>query len=81
MYFKKFPFALQTIFSIHNLEADNFFSQLQLANNFFYKKGIPPDKKIMSVHYAKFGVSNLFFQKLSEKKLWGVGSTPLVKKG
>ena len=25
MYFKKFPFALQIIFSLHNLEADNFF--------------------------------------------------------
>ena len=24
-----------------------FFSQLQLANNFFYEKGNPPDKKIM----------------------------------
>ena len=31
-------------FSIHNLEADNFFSQLQLANNFFYEKGNPPIK-------------------------------------
>ena len=52
MYFKKFPFALQTIFSLHNLEADNFFSQLQLANKFLYEKGNhrpprpppPPDK-------------------------------------
>ena len=41
MYFKKFPFAVQTIFSLHNLEADNFFSQLQLANNFFLKKVTP----------------------------------------
>ena len=38
---------MQTIFLIHNLEVDNFFSQLQLANNFLYEKGNPPDKKIM----------------------------------
>ena len=44
MYSKKFPFALQTIFSIHNLEADIFFSQLQLANNFLYEKGNPQIK-------------------------------------
>ena len=42
---KKFPFALQTIFSVHNLEENNFFHQLQLANNFFTKKVTPPDKK------------------------------------
>ena len=42
--FQKFPFALQTIFLIDNLEADNFFSQLQLVNNFFYEKGTPPIK-------------------------------------
>ena len=41
---KKVPFALQTIFSIHNLEANNFFSQLQLENNFFYEKGTPPPR-------------------------------------
>ena len=33
---KNFP--LLTIFSIHNLEADNFFSQRQFANNFFMEK-------------------------------------------
>ena len=44
VYFKKFSFALQTTFSRHNLKADNFFSQLQLANNFFYRKGNPPIK-------------------------------------
>ena len=40
MYFKKFSFALQTIFSLHNLDADNIFRQLQLANNFFLTKNI-----------------------------------------
>ena len=35
MYSEKFPFAFQTIF----------FSQLQLANNFFYEKGNPRIKK------------------------------------
>ena len=36
MYFKKFSFASKTIFS---LDANNFFfSQLELANNFFYEK-------------------------------------------
>ena len=47
MYFKKFPLALQTIFSLHNFEADNFSQQLQLANNFFTKKVTPPVKEIM----------------------------------
>ena len=43
---KKFPFALQTCFSLHNLEADNFF-QPATACNFFYETGNPPppDKK------------------------------------
>ena len=31
---------------------------------------------LLKLNYAKFGVSNLFFQKLSKKNLWGVGSTP-----
>ena len=30
----------------------------------------------LNLHYAKFCVSNLFFQKLSKKNLWGVESTP-----
>ena len=44
MYFKKFPFAFQTIFSLHNLEADNFL-QLQFAN--ILRKGNPPIKKMV----------------------------------
>ena len=37
---------------------------------------------LFKLHYAKFGVSNLFFQKLSKKNLWGVGSNPPpVKEG
>ena len=47
MYSKKFPFALQTIFSIHNLEADNFFQLATACEQFFYEKGNPPNKKIM----------------------------------
>ena len=43
LYFKKFPFALQTIFSLHNLEADNFFNQLRLRT-IFDEKGNPTIK-------------------------------------
>ena len=42
MYSKKFPFALQTIFSIHNLEADNFCQPTTACEQFFYEKGNPP---------------------------------------
>ena len=41
MYSKKFPFVLQTIFSIHNLEADNFFSANYSLWTIFYRKGNP----------------------------------------
>ena len=44
MYSKKFPFALQTIFSIHNLDADNFFQPTMACEQFFLQKGNPPDK-------------------------------------
>ena len=37
MYSKKFPFALQTIFSIHNLEADNFFQPTTACKQSFYE--------------------------------------------
>ena len=38
---------------------------------------------LLKLDYAKFGVSNLFFQKLLKKNLEGgpVGWTPLVKEG
>ena len=39
MYFRKFLFAFQTTFSLHNLEQTIFFNQLQ--NNFFVEKGNP----------------------------------------
>ena len=42
---KNFPFALQTIFLIDNLEADNFFQPTTACEQFFYEKGNPPDKK------------------------------------
>ena len=32
---------------------------------------------LLKLDYAKFGVSNLFFSKVIEEKLLGVGSTPL----
>ena len=41
---KNFPLLCRQLFSIHNLETDNFFSQLQLANNLFYEKGNPSIK-------------------------------------
>ena len=47
MYSKKFPFALQTIFSFYILEADNFSANYSLQA-IFYEKGNPPpppDKK------------------------------------
>ena len=31
---------------------------------------------LLKLDYAKFGVSNLFFSKVIEENLWGVGSTP-----
>ena len=33
---------------------------------------------LLKLEYAKFGVSNLLFQNLSKKNVWGVGSTPLL---
>ena len=42
MYSKKFPFALQTIFSIHNLGADNFFQPTTACEQFFFKKKVTP---------------------------------------
>ena len=44
MYFKKFPFALQTIFSLHNFEEDNFFQPNTACEQFFTKKVPPPIK-------------------------------------
>ena len=41
MYFKKFPLALQTIFSLHNFEADNFFQPTTVCEQYFYEKGNP----------------------------------------
>ena len=44
MYFKKFPFALQTIFSLHNLEADKFFQPNTVRKQFFFYEKVPPIK-------------------------------------
>ena len=44
---KNFPLLCRQFFSPRNLEADDFFTQLQLANNFFTKKVTSPDKEIM----------------------------------
>ena len=41
MYSKKFPFAFADNFSIHNLEADNFFQPTTACVQFFYEKGNP----------------------------------------
>ena len=41
MYFKQFPFALQIIFSLDNLEADNFFQPTTASEQFFMKKVTP----------------------------------------
>ena len=40
---------MQTIFSIDNLEADNFFQPITACEQFFYEKSNPPppDKKVM----------------------------------
>ena len=59
MYFKKFPFALQTIFSLDNLEADNFFSaNYRLPTIFFMKKVTPRIKNN--------GLSLIFSRSLKE---------------
>ena len=42
MHFKKFPFALQTIFSLNNLEADNFFQPTTACEQFFFTKKVTP---------------------------------------
>ena len=42
---KNFLLLCRQFLSIHNLEANNFFRQLQLANKFFYEKGNPLIKK------------------------------------
>ena len=42
---KKFSFALQTISSLHNLEADNFYLPTTACEQFFYEKGNPVDKE------------------------------------
>ena len=42
MYSKKFPFASQITFSVHNLEADNVFQATTACEQFFYEKGTPP---------------------------------------
>ena len=39
------PFALQQFFQFITLKQTICFSQLQLANNFFYEKGNPPPDK------------------------------------
>ena len=36
---------------------------------------------LLKLDYAKFGVFNLFFQKLSKKNFWGSARAPLVKEG
>ena len=45
MYSKKFPFALQTIFLIDNLEADNFFQATTACEQFFFTKKVTPPIK------------------------------------
>ena len=44
---KNFVLLCRQFFSFITLKQTIFFSQLQLANNFFYEKGKPADKKIM----------------------------------
>ena len=38
---KKLPFAFQTIFSLHSLEADNFFQPTTACEHFFLRKRYP----------------------------------------
>ena len=43
---KNFPLLFRQFFSIHNLEADNFFQPTTACKQFFFtKKGNPLDKK------------------------------------
>ena len=42
MYSKKFPFALQTIFSIDNFKADNFFQPTTACEQFFFMEKVTP---------------------------------------
>ena len=44
---KNFLLLCRQFFSIHNLEADNFFQPTTACEQFFYEKSNPPDKQIM----------------------------------
>ena len=56
MYSKKFHFALRTIFSIHNLEADNFVQPTTACKQFFMKKvTLPPHKNNGPSLRVKYG--------------------------
>ena len=41
---KNFLLLCRQFFSIHNLEADNFFQPTTACKQFFFEKGNPPDK-------------------------------------
>ena len=75
MFFKKFPFALQTIFSLHNLEADNFFQPTTACQGSIYGGGggggagkaspqtsqLPPSKKFSWKKNLKLFQIKIFF--------------------
>ena len=42
---KNFPLLCRQFFSIHNLQAENFFQPTTVCEQFFYEKGNPPIKK------------------------------------
>ena len=44
---KNFLLLRRQFFSIHNLEADNFFQPTTACEQFFFTKKVTPDKKIM----------------------------------
>ena len=62
-------------FFIHFLK----FTALPFLNFGIDPKFDQPMCILLKLHYAKFGFSNLFFSKVIEENLWGVGSTQLGK--
>ena len=60
---------MQTIFSIHNLEADNYFQSTTACELFFYEKGNPPIDKnnrpsLMKNQHQNENVAECFYYDL-----------------
>ena len=59
---------MQTIFSLHNLEADNFFQPTTAYEQFFYEKGHPPIKN--NGPSLKFSKATIRFLLVDSTVVW-----------